>query len=107
LVVTLILHFLLRGGQVGTRAALRRGSGPYRAVSGTPSPEVTEAIADIHNQLRSAAIEQDRVVDWNRLEGFERTARQATAEQNYLVAVREYCRAVTFLMRELRKQPAR
>jgi len=107
LVVTLILHFLLRGGQVGTRAALRRGSGAYRAVSGRPSTEVSEEIDDIHKQLRSAAIEQDRVVDWNRLEGFERTARQATAEQNYLVAVREYCRAVTFLMRELRKQPAR
>jgi len=107
LVVTLILHFVLRSGPAGTRAALKRGNGPYRAVSGSQGEEVTQAIADIHAQLRSAAIDQDRVVDWNRLEGFERNARQAAAQKDHTTAVREYCRAVTFLMRELKNQPAR
>lgn len=106
-IVSLVLYFSLRGRRGTAGSALRRGNGPYRAVVSQPGEEVVQAIAEIHAQLRSAAIDQDRVVDWNRLEAFERAARQAAANQELVVAVREYCRAVNFLMRELKNQPAR
>ncbi len=108
LALSTVLHLLLsaRGG-TRRRSAGRRGNGPYCVYDGAPKESTVQAISDIHQQLRSAAIDQDRVVDWNRLDGIERSAGAARASGDYPAAVREYCRAVTFLMRELKKQPAR
>ncbi len=108
LLVTLLVYLLSRPRDSASRhAGGQRGSGPYCRYDAAPQEATVKAIAQIHEQLRSAAIEQDRVVDWNRLDGLERSAAAARDNHDYTSSVRDYCRAMTFLMRQIKKQPAK
>ena len=110
-VVTLVLTLLavLMGARKPAPTAP-----PWRAMSHQPGPHgcwpwapdeafIAELVKTLQ-QLRNAAMEEDWKIDWGKLEGMESRAQQGVAANQYPAAVREYGGAISFMMRELKRQ---
>ncbi len=61
-------------------------------------------LAKLGDQLRDAAHEEHLQVDLARFDGLMASAAQAAHRHDYAISTREYCRAISFMMRELRGQ---
>jgi len=80
------------------------GRGPYDPLDCPPGPQMAENLAKIVEELRIAATTQEWSIEWDRFDSFDRQAKTAVAQKSYHEAVRYYCRAVSFMMAEIRKQ---
>ena len=68
----------LSGGRPQHRGARRPvGRGPYVRCDCTPDMDFTERLAGIVQELRGAAVEGDRVVDWPQFNSLETRAKNA------------------------------
>lgn len=94
------------GGQSGTILSGGRllGKGPYAQTISRPDARFLQRLAAIVEELREAAREGDWVIQWKGFDELVRKAMQADREKNYLEGVRQYCRAISFMMNELRSQ---
>ncbi len=81
------------------------GRGPYTSVACPPSHELAQKLANTLNELREAARDGNWSIHWGPLDECCHQALAADAGGNYAEAIRQYCRGITFVMNELRKQP--
>jgi protein phosphatase len=87
-----------------TASAGRYGKGPHTSRHCTANSRMVADLAKMAAQLREAAAEEKWSIDWNRFEADIHDAEAAASEKNHTVAVQAYCRAISFLMSELRHQ---
>ena len=59
---------------------------------------------EIINQLRDAALGENWKIDWGRFNQFLGTANDARNAADYVASAREYLRAISFMMAELKHQ---
>lgn len=83
------------------------GRGPYASFDCTPDERFTARLADLVQQLRTAATNENWTVDWKGLEGHHHQAVAAAQAGDHLQAVRKYCYAVSFMMEQGRNQGSR
>jgi protein phosphatase len=106
--VVIVLYAAMQkwGGQGGTVLSGGRllGKGPYAQTTSRPDDRFLQRLAAIVEELREAAREGDWVIEWTAFDELVRKAMQADREKNYLEGVRQYCRAISFMMNELRSQ---
>jgi PPM family protein phosphatase len=80
------------------------GRGPYTSTVCTPNHELTQKLAATLEELREAANTGDWTIRWQPLDESCGLARAADEEGNFVEAVRHYCRAISYVMSELRAQ---
>jgi protein phosphatase len=80
------------------------GRGPYLHYDCTPDMEFVERLAGVAQELRSAAVQGDRVVDWPRFNDHETQGKNAKNSGDLCQAVAHYCAAISFMIGELRKR---
>jgi len=83
------------------------GRGPYTACDCTPDTDFVRRLTDIVRQLQDAAIHDRWAVDWGRFNGHSQMASAAAQAGRFDEAIRGYCRAISFMMDELKKQRSR
>jgi protein phosphatase len=82
------------------------GNGPYRKADCAPNGKVVASLADIADKLRALPEKEpgEWTIDWQSFDS-ERAAAAASAEKGeYADAVRQYCRAIRDIMRQLREK---
>ncbi len=80
------------------------GKGPHTACDGAADREFLEEIEEIVSQLRDAAAEENWTVDWNRVNTLRQQGADAKEAADYARSVREYFRAIRFMMDQLKEQ---
>jgi len=83
------------------------GKGPYTSCDATPDASFVERLARLNEQLRDAAASEDWVIDWTRFNSYSSQAFDANRTCNYSEAVRQYSRANSYMMEQLRSQRVR
>lgn len=81
----------------------RHGRAPYRSVDSTPSIEFVEKLGQMAAQLRDVAVENKYPVQWEGFDDHERRAAAAITASDLAGAIREYCRAISSMMSDLRR----
>jgi len=82
----------------------RLGRGPYRAWDCPPNEAIVTNLGLLIDQLREAATDGQWTVDWTKFNAYSEQGKAAIARRDYAQAVREYARALRFMMNELRSQ---
>jgi serine/threonine protein phosphatase PrpC len=97
------------GGIGGTAVGNGRmlGRGPYTSASCPPNHELVTKLAGTLNELRDAARDGQWTIHWKSIDDACERATAADVAGNFAEAVRQYCRGITIMMNELRKQPVR
>jgi len=95
------------GGASHGAARQRLGRGPYVVCDCTPDPAFPARLAEMDRQLRDAAANADWAIDWDLFCQHESRAAAAVREGSFLEATREYCRAISCMMEQLRHQSNR
>ena len=82
------------------------GNGPYRKAECPPNGRVVESLAEIAANLRSLPEKEpgDWSIDWQPFDDQRSQAAAAAEKGDYLAAIRQYCRAIHAVMRQLREQ---
>jgi PPM family protein phosphatase len=83
------------------------GSGPYAEVDCPADAAFVSRLATVIRELCSAAQAGNWTVDWSEFNAFVAMAEESTQATEYAQAVREYCRAMDFMMDELKNQRSR
>ena len=82
----------------------RLGNGPYVTRDCTPNEEFINRLTDMMIQLRDAAASEQWQVDWNRFNQHISLAETARHTADFTTSGREYLRAISFLMTQLKQQ---
>lgn len=93
------------GTEIGSGRML--GRAPYISVVCPPSHELAKKLAETLEEMRAAAREGNWTIGWKPLDDHCRAAAAASTGGNYAEAVRQYCRGITYMMNELRRQSVR
>ena len=83
------------------------GRGPYRAWDCPPNETLVSNLGLLIDQLREAATDGKWTVDWTKFNAYSAQGKSAIERRDYAQAVREYSRALRFMMNELRSQGRR
>ncbi len=99
-----IVYALLSGSESRSTMTegLRSGKGPYIRTPCPSGVEFTSQLAEILEQLRIAAEEQQWRVDWDQWRTLIAHAQAAVKKKDYSTSIRAYGRAISFLMDQLR-----
>ncbi len=89
------------------RGAGPLGSGPHSVHSAAPDAERVAVLCQMAQQLREAAKDEHWTLDWTRFNAHGEQAQTALLAGDHTRAVREYALAISFMMSEIRRQPAR
>lgn len=81
----------------------RFGAGPHRSEECAPSEELVARMGKVVTQLSDAATDEQWQIDWHHFNAFRERAGAAASERRFDEAFRESCRAISFMMSELRK----
>jgi protein phosphatase len=92
------------GSQESDVSEVQFGRAPYATAVSAANQAFVRELAKILDQVRDAAAHGDWVVDWSKVDSTTAAAVEAVKTGNYATAVREYCRAISLLMQELRNQ---
>jgi PPM family protein phosphatase len=82
----------------------RFGRGPYVTRDCPPNEEFIDRLTDMMVQLRDAATSEQWQVDWNRFNQHISLAENARHAADFTTSGREYLRAISFLMTQLKQQ---
>jgi protein phosphatase len=85
----------------------RLGRAPYRAWDCPPNDAIVRNLGLLIDQLREAARDGKWSVDWTKFNAYSAQGKAAIDRRDYAQAVREYARALRFMMNELRNQNRR
>ena len=77
------------------------GKGPHMAFDCQPNAQIVESFAGIVAQLRVEAVNKNWHGDWTPFNDHDERAAAATEAQDYLGALREHCRAISFMTGQL------
>jgi protein phosphatase len=80
------------------------GKGPYASWDCTPDVAFVTELSKVGQQLRDAASGSEWSVQWTEFNAHDTRAISATHKGGYTEAAREYCRAISSLMEQLRHQ---
>jgi protein phosphatase len=80
------------------------GKGPYVSWDCTPDLAFATELSKVGQQLRDAASGSEWSVKWTEFNAHDARAVSATRKGDYTEAVREYCRAISSMMEQLRHQ---
>jgi len=80
------------------------GNGPYTSLPCPPGEEFTEKLASVLQQFRKVTQDNKWDISWDQAYIWEQSALSAIRSKDYGIAIHEYCQAINFLMRELKKQ---
>jgi protein phosphatase len=80
------------------------GKGPYTTAQAAPRREFIDALQKLLQELREAANDNHWIIEWSKLQTFTDGAAAAVESKDLPEAVRQYCRAVSFLMAQIRGQ---
>jgi PPM family protein phosphatase len=83
------------------------GRGPYVSCDCGPDEKFIVKLNEIINQLRDAAVGENWKIDWTRFNQFLSSANEARNSADYVASAREYLRAISFMMTELKHQHPR
>lgn len=106
---TALAMFLRRfagGGEAGMSAQSRLGRGPHRSYVCELDLAAAQRLAAVVEPLREEAQQQHWDIDWRKFDALRQQASAAVAAQDFPTAIRAYCRAISFMMQQLRKQRA-
>lgn len=78
--------------------------GPHTTRAVKFDEPMVERLSRLIVQLREAASDESWTIDWAKFDAFESRARAATEKKDYQSAVKTYCQAVSFMMKQLRDQ---
>lgn len=81
-----------------------KGNGPYTQFSCTAGREFVSKLATIVSELREAAEEANWEIQWSQFQEFNDAAVDAAKAGRHTDAVRSFCKAISFMMNELRHQ---
>jgi protein phosphatase len=81
------------------------GHGPHTARDCTANRRVVDTLSEIVSELQDAATEEKWKVDWNNFNVLTRAASEATKVHDFSTASAHLCRAISFMMSQLRTQP--
>ncbi|MCR4415413.1 MAG: hypothetical protein NUV77_23630, partial [Thermoguttaceae bacterium] len=101
-VALVVRHGPTAGGEPEQRPL---GKGPYGRWDCTPDNALITELSRVCQQLREAATAGAWKVHWSAFSKYDGRAAAATREGRYGDAAADYCRAISFLMDELRHQP--
>jgi protein phosphatase len=82
----------------------RYGTGPHTTRDVKPAAPFVEELSKFAGQLREAAGDPQYRIEWPPFEEHCRRAAEAAEGRDYRGATREYCRAISYMMSELRNQ---
>lgn len=101
----LVLRFKYGVGRPSAgRKSMRFGRGPYTSVSAAPDDAIATSLAQLVQELRAAAMEKQWSIAWPTFEEFQQRAEEARQRKDFQEAVRQSCRAIRYLMDEVRRQ---
>ncbi len=80
------------------------GKGPHRSYDCPPGVSFATRLADLAKELRQATIGSGWTIDWAAFDSHESQAAAAVQAGDFRQAVAEYCRAIVFMMAQLRAQ---
>jgi PPM family protein phosphatase len=80
------------------------GRGPYVSCDCAPNQEFVNKLIEIIDQLRDAALGENWKIGWDRFDKFLASANEANDAADYTASAREYLRAISFMMAELKHQ---
>lgn len=83
------------------------GRAPYRAADCPPNETIVTNLGLLIDQLREAASDGQWSVDWSKFNAYSQQGKAAIGRRDYAQAVRDYSRALRFMMNELRNQNRR
>jgi protein phosphatase len=83
------------------------GTGPHRTYDATPTPELLNGFVSLIEPVCNTARQQNWQIDWHKFERLQAGSKQLVERGDYLGAIREQCRAIMFLMQEVRQQQER
>jgi len=82
----------------------RLGRGPYREFACSPNRTFADRLAKTVEELNEAAKDESWKIDWDVFNTARQRGTEATQQQRFEEAIREYSQAIIFMMAELRKQ---
>lgn len=85
----------------------RLGKGPYRRAPFAAGDALIRQLADIANDLRSAATESGWRVNMDSFDGYCQSAQEDASDGDFDQSLRNYSTAIRFMMQELRNQHQR
>ncbi|MEX2027282.1 MAG: protein phosphatase 2C domain-containing protein [Pirellulaceae bacterium] len=103
----LIRRYGVGGGGTSLSGGRMLGRGPYSETISRADHEFLLKLAHTVDELREAAREGDWVIDWRTFDDIVAKALAADKSKQYVEGVSHYCRAISFMMNELRSQPTR
>lgn len=80
------------------------GRGPYVTCDCAPNEGFVIKLIEIIDQLRDASQSENWKIDWSRFNQFLAQADAARASTDYTASARQYLRAISFVMAELKRQ---
>ena len=82
------------------------GNGPYRKAECSPNDKVVASLAEIAAKLRALPEKEpgEWTVDWQPFDSESAAAAASAEKSQYADAVRQYCRAIRDIMRQLREK---
>ena len=80
------------------------GKGPYRSQVCAADADFLDRLDRLIEPIRQSATEQNWQIDWPEVDQFRVRSAAAAERGDYLQAARELCRALSFLMQEVREQ---
>ncbi len=88
----------------GDSSSYPLGKGPHTTATCNVGKEFVDRICGLANELKDSAIREDWTVDWPRFDELLTEGDSARAAGEHLVAVAAYCRALSFMMAQLKQQ---
>ncbi len=104
--VGLLQHFSGKGG-VALDGGRFLGKGPHTTTTCQPGPAFLTKLSEVIEELREAARDGNWNINWRSFDDLCRRAQAADESKDYPEGVRQYCRAISFMMQELRSQGAK
>jgi serine/threonine protein phosphatase PrpC len=91
-------------GRVASFDGRHYGRGPYVSCDCTPNEEFIQKLIEVVSQLRDAAHSENWKIDWKAFDQFISQAETAHNSTDRTACARQYLRAISFMMAELKKQ---
>jgi hypothetical protein len=82
----------------------QHGHAPYASAQAAFNEPFVNNLEQVLEELRDAATQEDWVFDWSKINLATARAIERAKQKDYIVSIREYCRAICMLMNELRHQ---
>ncbi len=80
------------------------GNGPYRSYNATASSELYQRLGETVQELRAAATDRNWMMDWKRIDGFQKKGQEALKRRDAKKAIRYQAEAIIETMNQLREQ---